>query len=252
MIKDTVVFCSSTAGDRVYEAFCWAKSVRCHYPTHRIVFDALCYDDPNEIIKLEDIGVEVNQYDESNFPEYFSRDQIIPLTKQKNARKHSYISLVCASWRLFMLPRVMGQYNCPVMWLDTDTLMRRPIDELFDAFEGHDWCIVHREGKAKTNDTQFLSSVYILNNTPKGIQFTNQLPITYQGCRRKAGWYADQRTLWGVFNDVHPDMLPMDYTYNHSGLPDDAAIWHCKHGRNRRQRKLWLDESRKYAEMVLP
>jgi len=245
-----LVFCSATAGDRFDQALCLFRSIRKWYPKMPCRFDAIDCS-KKQVKQLEAEGVVVENYSWDDLPPMFADnwDRLQGLT-DKHEKEKGYIaytpqSLVCAAWRLFQMPRLMNELDMPLMWLDSDCIVRGKINSFIDTSLAHDYAVHYRP---KNKDlSKVLSSVFVINNTKKGKKYCSLLEPTYLEVFEEVAWWADPYTLFLAIKRSGVDYWNFPAkNYNDSDLSNKAKIWHAKHGGINKPK--WKKEVKKYIK----
>jgi len=227
-----VAFCTATAGDRFDQAFVAMKSVKIQHPDARLFCDALDFTN-DQITALENIGVSVRAFSTSDIlPDIFDIEILNSHAdnheKEKGYRAFEGISLLCASWRLYMIPRIMEENDCVVVWMDSDCIVKKNLTKFIENASNVDLSIHFRPGNP--DQSKVLSSVFAVNNTEGGKRFCGLLGPSYQSVYKKVDWWADPYSLFCARRDFGgSDWNFPAKIYNDSRLHDDAVIWHAKH-----------------------
>lgn len=228
---DKIIFCSSTGHDRKEEPEDLFASIKMIYPEAICYFDAIDFHFES-IKRLQNMGVIVNSFKTSQLPPIFSdtrgRERIVNVHNKKiGYESNSAYGLLCAAWRLFMLPRLMKELDKPLLWLDSDCLVRGDLGDFMGNMLAHDVSVVIRPKSRFV----VLSSVVGINNTPKGKEYLESLDGIYRDTWEEAHWGADPITLWKGIQKTKPRVWEFrQQHYNDSKFRAAAKIWHAKHG----------------------
>jgi len=229
--KDNIVFCSATAWDRIDQAYVLFKSIKEIYPNSTCYFHGIgCSNE--QLDRIMKIGVNVTNYVTSNLPEPFDIEKLRELEqwhlKEKGYIAYTDIGLLSASWRLHMLPKVMKETGMPVMWLDSDCIVRKNLDSFFERASEHDLSVHYRP--KNPDHSKILSSVFVVNTTEKGNKYADLLCPVYKELYYEDKWWADPHTLGEALIRSKVDYWNFKAQhYNDSALTDSAYIWHAKH-----------------------
>jgi len=227
-----VAFCTATAGDRFDQAFVAMKSVKLIHSDAKLFCDAIDFTE-DQVAALEDLGVIVRTFSSSDpLPDIFDIEALNTHAdnheKEKGYRPFEGVSLLCASWRLYMIPRVMEENDCVVVWMDSDCIVKKDLTKFIQKASRVDLSIHFRPGNP--DHSKVLSSVFVVNNTEGGKRFCDLLGPSYQSVYKKVDWWADPYSLFCARRDFKgSDWNFSAKEYNDSRLNDDAAIWHAKH-----------------------
>ena len=228
---NNVVFCSATAEDRIDQAYVLFRSIKNLYPDSLCVFDGInCTG--KQLDRLEDMGVVTNNFTTDALPDCFDLAKLTELKewhlKEKGYIAYTEVGLLSAAWRLHMIPRLMSELERPMMWLDSDCIMRKNIDGFLEKAENYDFS-VHYRPKNK-DESKILSSVFLVNPTELGKKYCSLLEPVYKEVFHKDKWWADPHTLGVALKRSKVKFWNFNVRhYNDSSFSDSAYIWHAKH-----------------------
>jgi hypothetical protein len=114
-----------------------------------------------------------------------------------------------------------------VMWVDTDSLIRGPVD-----LKGADLMIKPKSPVMRT----FASGVIWAKNNVKMRNFMREYANETKRCEKKARpWYADQKGLNATYAAYRKKIVfkPLPFSYCDTRLSKGGVIWTCKGSRQR-------------------
>lgn len=218
-----VIFYSATAPDRHDEVITWAKSVRSIYPDASIVFDAVLYNDREQLSQLEQICSEVRVFKNADVDKRLAKTAKLP-SKNIPADRNKF-AVFCAGWRCFYIQCILEKYKKPVIWMDTDSLLRKNIDKTLSLVSNYDILLMERPESVK-KQCRALSSFYIVNYNEGGISFARQMAEKYLEHFPQYGFYTDQFILH--LCSLNHKKLNLGLSYGDSGFAKESFVWHRK------------------------
>jgi hypothetical protein len=250
-MKNNILFCSATANDRFEEALCMFTTIKDIYPEAKCHFDAIFFTD-EQVKYFEDLGVIVKRFDtKEDLPLLFSgtKDARRSISQKEmetiGYRANTEWNLMYASWRLYMLPRIMKEYDAPIMWLDTDCMVRKNIDEFLNKSLNYDFSVNLRNKLEERR--QLLSAVFVVNNTPKGKKCLELMPQIYLELFEKAIWWADP---WSInASRIRSKCETWNFSYGKYAdnfLRGKSSIWHAKAAGV--TKKVWINETKRFLK----
>lgn len=129
-----------------------------------------------------------------------------------------------------------------VLWLDTDTILRKPVDGIWEGVEPGTFKIIYRPKCA--DETKFNTGVIAFGVSPEIIKFVMRW---YEIARNPKRLLDEQEGFYKAYQEHKQSvkMLELPETYNDSKFRGDSVIWHGK-GHHRKNKK-YLKEVKKYA-----
>jgi len=122
-----------------------------------------------------------------------------------------------------------------VMSIDCDTIVRRPIDKIWDGVVPGSLKIMDR-GKKRKSYNRYQGGVYVWGNSPLVREF-NRVMIERIGTNFE--FFDGQRTKYELMAGEFKDKIQhvqLDRKYNDNHFGDDSIIWHAKHGSLKRDK----------------
>ena len=155
--------------------------------------------------------------------------------------------LMCSARSIPMI-HVLETYKEPTIYLDSDTLVMAPLDELFAELRTNDLLIKYRPeleqlGPAGTlNSAKFNSGVIAVRPADVTLQFMREYdrllrewidagkPIYQWRQEHKVNTYIDQEFLYLVYEQFKDRLKfkPLPDKFNDSGFRPSSVIWHGK------------------------
>jgi len=251
------VFCTCCTGHRAHEAELLCKSILRLYPRAEIVVDAIDFD-IQQVKRLKSLGVLVNLI--SSKPKWSELEKGVAVYNKEyrqGLKGHRYkghvVPLYCSRtyeacfgnlWRMFMLPRVMEDYleggddfclddntDFGVMWLDTDTMFRKPIDSMISKVSKHDLAIIGRPTMPKY--ARYLAALYRVRATKKGREWLRRSEEIAHGLQGLA-WTINQLSLRLAAEEVEPLVYELSPSvFSDCMLRSASRIWHIKHNKKK-------------------
>lgn len=142
--------------------------------------------------------------------------------------------------------------NPYVMYIDADTIIRKPIPELFIfPHTARSFLSVMHRPHLRQVRNYFQAGVILANSTLETQLMMDMWDrYTWEALRMTDAWFHDQRCLYKVWHVQRHEveLLALEYLYNDWHFLDESSIWHCKgHGDNPK----WQAEFKKYHAMAV-
>jgi hypothetical protein len=127
-----------------------------------------------------------------------------------------------------------------ILSLDCDTLIRTPIEGIWDDVEPGTIKILKRSNK-KSSAMKFQGGVYVFGNSPHIKAYYHHI---IKRIGKKFAFYDGQAALYTIYLKYQKviRLIDLDEKYNNRILSDDAVIWHIK--RDRAPRVYWGKKAR--------
>jgi len=109
-----------------------------------------------------------------------------------------------------------------VAHFDVDTIVRAPIDDLWDDVYPNKIKIVYRKHQPSKRRVQ--NGVYVVGNGSAMIQMMKELE---EKMLTKLQWYEDQKQLWKMVKKHKIEMIHLNKKYNDHHMNKNSTIWHC-------------------------
>ena len=155
--------------------------------------------------------------------------------------------LMCSA-RSIPIIHVLETYKEPTIYLDSDTLVMGPLDELFGELETCDLLIKYRPGieqlgpAGTLNSAKFNSGVIAIRPTEVTLKFIREYdrllrewidagkPIYQWREEHKVNTYIDQEFLYMVYDELKEQLKfkPLHDKFNDSRFRPGSVIWHGK------------------------
>jgi len=117
-----------------------------------------------------------------------------------------------------------------VLYLDTDTLIRKPLDELLNIDYSIPTIKILTRGTQISN-LKFQSAVFLINNTKSTREMLAWWAVYIENNNKDTNiesWFADQRGLYLATKKYKINIIKLDEIYNDQFFKDISHIWHCK------------------------
>lgn len=175
---------------------------------------------------------------------------------------HPDIVIECVQWPYNVPPRpgmlycirsiplqsVLEKYREPTIYLDSDTILREPLFEIFEDLQTYDLLVKKRPelehtGAAGTPyGSTFNSGVIAIRPSDAGIRFAkhyNRILETYIASGKpliryqediRIRFVVDQELLYVVYHELKDQLLykPLPNKFNDAKFSPDSIIWHGK------------------------
>ncbi len=155
---------------------------------------------------------------------------------------------IMCSARSIPIQKVLETYREPTIYLDSDTIIRKPLTELFNLLEKADLLVKYRPelehfGVAGTiHASKFNSGVIAVSPSKAGLRFAqtyNQLlrefidlnsPIVEYRSKHNVNVYADQELLFVAYLQLQDEIKfkALPNKFNDAQFQKDSVIWHGK------------------------
>lgn len=153
--------------------------------------------------------------------------------------------LMCSA-RTIPLEKALTTYREPLIYLDSDIILRGPLTELFDQLKDYDLIVRSRpnlktKGAAGTEHAgKFNSGVIAISPSEQAITFIKEYNRRVRSHIKSGrpidfidnGIYTaiDQEYLYLVYLDMKSNLLfcPLDDKFNDAYLNDKSVVWHGK------------------------
>ena len=150
-----------------------------------------------------------------------------------------------------LLRSCIARYNHPALWLDADTIVRRPLDDLARMVESADLTILHRPNTFKRGPLgsyhacTFNTGVVGVNATDAGMDYLDRWQEVCE--MSKPAPLLDQEAAYLAYRNLRSRvrMCELPGAFNDARFSPASSIWHGK-GSSRRH-ILFKLESARYA-----
>jgi len=180
-------------------------------------------------------------------------------------------AIMCCA-RSFPLVSVLERFQEPVLYLDSDTLVRGPLNELWEAIETCDLMVKHRPSLKHTGAagspyaSRFNNGVIVIKPSEAGRRFARAYddrlrsyiesgkPLALHNPELGLEFIVDQELLFLTYLDHRDGLSFMDLPekFNDATFQEGSIIWHGK-GTARRHPLYGLERTRyKYAYLFHP
>jgi hypothetical protein len=140
----------------------------------------------------------------------------------------------------------MKEYNSPIIWMDTDCMLRRNINGFINKSLKHDFAVNLRKG-IKDPKRHLLSAVFVVNNTEKGKKMLELMPEIYLEVFNDVGWWADPLTINLARIRSKVDTWSFDFQkYADNSFDKKSDIWHAKSSGVTKD--IWIKETKRFLE----
>jgi len=128
---------------------------------------------------------------------------------------------------------VMKESGGLVAWLDTDVIVRKSLDGLWEGVGENGFKILYRR-QTTEDKLKFNSGVFVVNTSPNTLAMISEWDRVV---RDKREWPADQIWLYRTYLnhkdsveliDLPPMLNNLGDSTKDKPFEDDAIIWHCK------------------------
>lgn len=149
----------------------------------------------------------------------------------------------CANKRAYLM-NFMSSQDRPSIWIDADSIIRAPCEELKDICLNYDFSAKEKPPKSKS---KFASGVICIGTSEAAKKFTKIYKKRLRGDDDKnRTWCEDQFTLGKVFKEIRSSKYGLKYCplppkYCDTSLSEEGIIWAAKSN---------LKESQKYQEEI--
>jgi len=178
-------------------------------------------------------------------------------------------ALMCCA-RSIPLQKILEEYGEPTIYLDSDTVLRGPLTDLFEALETHDLLVHFRPERVQTGaagtpyGSTFNNGVIAIRPSAVGIRLAREYNKRLQEYitsgnplevfRQEYGisFVIDQELLYVTYLQLQDEVKfnPLPIRFNDTGLRPGGVIWHAKGG-GARSRPLYLQEKFYYENRAL-
>lgn len=254
-------FCLAATDRTSGELITLVRSIRKFHDTP-IIVDALNFSS-ERLHQLEDLNCTVVPYDiQSRLPRMFPPKNMLKQwikqfnghVKKKQHRNQRWIvpctrpvvyqAVVGNVWRLFSLYRISKSVKGHLIWMDSDCLVRKPLDRFFDRAKKFDLLITQR--RQQKGHSRFLASIFSVRLSDRGRGF---LALANQLGKKEMNliWYVDQLCLWlSACKTQNIKIGRLTREFNDSTFNDLSPIWHLKHKkRSSHVMEMWREEVRR-------
>ncbi|MCB9855464.1 MAG: hypothetical protein H6818_07215 [Phycisphaerales bacterium] len=161
--------------------------------------------------------------------------------------RENWRGIMCCA-RSIPIAKLLHSRNEPLVYLDSDTILRGPLDGLFEELKEHDLLIRLRPddtliGPGGTpHGAKFNSGVIAVRPTPATLEFTQEYdrrirdwiaagkPIIEQRPEARVNVYIDQEFLYLSYESLKDRLRfkPLPEKFNDAKFRPDGVIWHGK------------------------
>ena len=156
-------------------------------------------------------------------------------------RKYIY----CANKRAELLLDAI-KHNEYLLYLDADSIIRKPCDELVEILQSCDMTVKDKKkkGKAKPKYGRFSAGIIGFGNGPIAKQFIERYAYVV---KNDINSYSDQYNLYATYKEFKDTIkyVPLPERFCDTRLSEDGVIWNGKS--NRKQTPKYQKEMDKYA-----
>lgn len=176
--------------------------------------------------------------------------------------------IMCCA-RSIPLKYVLESYKEPTIYLDSDTLLRAPLTELFGLLRSYDLSVLYRpdtklRGPMGTDYcATFNSGVIAIRHNDVCLQFVEEYnkrmwdwiksgkEFSAYRMEEKLFTCIDQELLYIIYNEYSERLkfVPLPHKFNDSRFLDDSVIWHGKG--TARKHPQYVHEKLKYDNVLL-
>jgi len=209
------------------------KTFRLFHPKVPVAFDAIDWTD-EQAAKMKALDVQVTRVQSAGKlpPPFVSMEHLMEAgagAPCPGLRPLTPMTWLSGFWRLHMVPRVMEATQAPVLWMDTDCIVRADLTGMFESAARRDVAIVQRP-ESESLDTKVLNSVVYVNASRRGREYLGFWPKLFDELFPKHGWWTDQTIAHVALARAKALVRPLQMEiYNDSLFSPKAAIWHLKY-----------------------
>ncbi len=160
-------------------------------------------------------------------------------------------ALYFSNMRFARLHQIMAACGRDLFSLDTDSLIRGPLDDLGSAVGDADLAFILRPEKAEIGHKILATSIYF-TASPAARDFLAHVAGYILSCVRdkRLAWYLDQSVLYLVYRMMTRDgatleTAPLPTEYADSAFTADSAVWAAKG--DRKTEPVFLAEAAKFT-----
>ena len=151
--------------------------------------------------------------------------KIHPKLDITNPRRKKFGKAAASHIRSEMIPIELAAGVKQGAWIDNDTIIRAPLDGLFEGVVAGTLRVTHRPWQ-DAEKRKFQDGVYVLGNSGAVAAMMDRMR---RKLKKHTEWYDDQHQLykcWRKYSKrVKLQNLPRTFNDNHFG--PESVIWHC-------------------------
>lgn len=154
-----------------------------------------------------------------------------------------------SSYRIDLLSAHHNGSGANLLWLDSDSIVRKPLDQLDQWLQEVDSCCVHTpEMGIPGSMNHWLVSTVGVSGSPRGRELINAWKLELTKLQR-SGWEPGVMTIQQAYINAIPGFNVKDigYEYSDKFFRPDTFIWEAQ-GPRKYDDPAWLEEMGKYKE----